>query len=364
MNNSKGHVKKRKLKKWVKCLLILFLIFTLMFTTYKFLFSKTSFKRQEVLFKVENGSSVYKVGKKLKEKGLIHSYYAYKIYVKLNNINAYKAGTYRLDKTYNLKKIVSILLGKTYLEDGYKVTFKEGKNIREIAKTISNNTNLKEEDFYNLLNDESYIDSLINKYWFLTNDIKNKEIYYPLEGYLYPDTYYFNTNVTCDVIINTMLRKTDKVLTKYKSSILNSGMTINQVVTLSSIIEQEGLYKDDRKKIAGVFYNRLKSNMSLGSDITTYYAFKVDLGTRDLTTKEINTYNPYNTRGPLMNGKLPVGAVGNFSESSLDATLNPDVSDYYYFVADKNGKTHFTRTYSEHQKVIKELKESDNWISF
>ena len=349
MNEVKNHRKKRRLKKRFKYLLIILLIFNLIFITYIYSFSKTSFKSHEVLFKVDNGASGYKVGKKLKEKGLIHSYYAYKLYVKINNINAYKAGTYKLNKNYNLKKIVSILHGNSYLEDGYK---------------INDNTNLKEEDFYNLLSDESYIDNLISKYWFLTEDIKNKDIYYPLEGYLYPDTYYFSTNVTYDEIINTMLKKTDKVLTKYKDSILNSSMTINEIVTLSSVIEQEGLYKNDRKKIAGVFYNRLKSNMSLGSDITTYYAFKIDLGTRDLTIKEINTYNPYNTRGPLMNGKLPVGAVSNFSESSLDATLNPTTSDYYYFVADKSGKTHFTKTYSEHQKVIKELKESNNWISF
>ena len=364
MSEVYNHRKKRKLKKKIKYLLIMLLIFSLMFIIYLYSFSKTSFKSQEVLFKVDNGSSVYKIGKKLKEEKLIHSYYAYKLYVKLNNINAYKAGTYKLNKTYNLKKIVSILNGNYYLEDGYKITFKEGKNIKNIAKTISDNTNLKEEDFYNLLKDESYIDNLISKYWFLTDDIKNKDIYYPLEGYLYPDTYYFKENVTYDEIINTMLKKTDKVLTKYKDSILNSKMTINEIITLSSIIEQEGLYKNDRKKIAGVFYNRLKSNMSLGSDITTYYAFKIELGTRNLTVKEINTYNPYNTRGPLMNGKLPVGAVGNFSESSLDATLNPEISDYYYFVADKSGKTHFTKTYTEHQKVIKELKESNNWITF
>ena len=96
----------------------------------------------------------------------------------------------------------------------------------------------------------------------------------------------------------------------------------------------------------------------------TLYAFKVDLGERDLTKAEINTYNPYNTRGPMMNGKLPVGAVSNFGESSLSAVLTPTTSDYYYFVADKSGKTHFTRTYEEHQNVINELKEANNWIEW
>ena len=161
-----------------------------------------------------------------------------------------------------------------------------------------------------------------------------------------------------------MLDQSDKVFSKYKSLIDASSYNINDIVTLASLVEQEGIYEKDRKQIAGVFYNRLNAGMSLGSDVTTYYAFKIDLGSRDLTKEEINTYNQYNTRGPKMAGKLPVGAISNFGESSLDAVLNPIKSDYYYFVADKQGNTYFTKTYEEHQKTIKQLKETGNWLEW
>jgi len=360
--------KKRKLKRWVKVFLSLITIviapLVIFLVTFNFLLSAISSKSEVIEFKVEEGSSVYLVGKKLEKEKIIRSNLAYKIYVRLKGINGYKAGVYKLDKSYNTKDIVDILTGNYYKENGVTITFKEGKNIRGIAREIAKNTNITESEFYAKLEDTNYINTLIEKYWFLTDDIKNKNIYYPLEGYLFPDTYTFSTDLTPEKIIETMLDQTDKKFSEYKSLIDSSSYSINELVTLASIVESEGIYDDDRKKIAGVFYNRLNSGMSLGSDVTTYYAFKVDLGDRDLTKTEINTYNPYNTRGPLMAGKLPIGAVSNFGISSFEAVLKPTSSDYYYFVADKSGKTHFTKTYEEHQKVIKELKEAGNWIEW
>lgn len=360
--------KKLKLKKWVRILLniiiIIFIIILCSFILFNFFLSAPNSKSEVIEFSVDNGSSVDMVGKKLKKEGIIRSYFAYKIYVRFKGINSYKAGIYKLDKSYPTNDIVDILTGNYYKEKGITITFKEGKTIRGVAKEIAKNTSISESEFYEKLDDENYIDSLINKYWFLTDDIKNNDIYYPLEGYLFPDTYTFPSNVTVEGIIEKMLNQTDKIFSKYKSLIDSSSYSINQIVTLASIVESEGIYDKDRKQIAGVFYNRLNANMSLGSDVTTYYAFKVDLGERDLTKAEINTYSPYNTRGPSMEGKLPVGAISNFGESSLEAVLNPSDNDYYYFVADKSGKTHFTKTYEEHQKIIKELKESNNWIEW
>ena len=358
--------KKRKLKKSVKVVLIIlfFMIMASPILIYNYLLTSISTSKDNVSFEIKNGSGVYNVGYELKSKGLIRSYYAYKIYVKLNNINSFKAGTYTIKKNYDTKKIVNILKSGSYDKEGIKITFNEGKNIRDIAKIIENNSSITKEEFYNVLNDQTYIDSLINKYWFLSDKIKNKDIYYPLEGYLYADTYIFSKDITSKEIIETMLNQTDKVFSKYKNKFDSSNYSVHEIVTLASIIESEGIYNEDRKNIAGVFYNRLNNNMPLGSDITTYYAFKIDLSERDLTIKEINTYNPYNTRGPRMEGKLPIGAVSNFSESSLLAALNPTLNDYYYFVADKKGKTHFTKTYDEHEKIIKKLKQEGNWIEW
>ncbi len=359
---------KKRLKKWIRVLLKIFFILIVLIIVgiiaLSYLFGAVQTKSEVLEFTIEEGQTVYQVGNKLKEEGIIRSNFAYKVYVKLNNINSYKAGVYKLDKSYPLNDIVSLLTGDYYKEDGVLITFKEGRNIRQIASEIADNTNVSEGEFLSLLEDDSYIDELINKYWFLTDDIKNDDIYYPLEGYLFPETYNFNKNVTAKEIIETMLDQEDQVLSKYKSKIDSSSYSVHEIVTLASLVEQEGIYEDDRKMIAGVFYNRLNAGMSLGSDVTTYYAFKVDLGERDLTSSEINTYNPYNTRGPQMNGKLPVGPISNFSENSLDAVLSPTDSDYYYFVADKSGKTHFTRTYEEHQELINELKEAGNWIEW
>ena len=359
---------KRRLKKWVRILLrvilVLFILLIVGIIALSFLFSAPQSKSEVIEFTIEEGQTVYQVGDELKQEGIIRSEFAYKVYVKLNNVNSYKAGVYKLDKSYPLKDIVSLLTGDYYKEEGVSITFKEGRNIRQIAKDISDNTNISEGDFLSVMEDDNYINELINKYWFLTDDIKNDDIYYPLEGYLFPETYNFNKNVTAKEIIETMLDQEDEVLSKYKSKIDSSSYSVHEIVTLASLVEQEGIYDDDRKMIAGVFYNRLNAGMSLGSDVTTYYAARVDLGERDLTSSEINTYNPYNTRGPGMNGKLPVGPISNFSETSLSAVLSPTDSDYYYFVADKSGKTHFTRTYEEHQKLVNELKEAGNWIEW
>lgn len=360
--------KKRKLKKPVKIVLgiIVFFISAVLIgiLLFNFLLGPVSNESEEVLFEVESGSSVYSVGEKLKEEGLIKNDIAYKIYVRLNGVNEYKAGIYKLDKSYSTKHIIELLTGDYYERNGITITFKEGITIRDVAKEIASQTTISESEFYAVLEDDAYIDSLIEKYWFLTDDIKSEDIYYPLEGYLFPETYTFGYNATPEEIIEVMLDQTDKIFSKYRSLIDQNSYSIHELATLASMVESEGILDEDRKMIAGVFYNRLNAGMSLGSDVTTYYAFKVDIGERDLTKSEINTYNPYNTRGPGMAGKLPVGPISDFGESSFSAVLTPTNSDYYYFVADKSGKTHFTKTYEEHQVLINELKEAGNWIEW
>ena len=147
----------------------------------------------------------------------------------------------------------------------------------------------------------------------------------------------------------------NKYLTKYKEQFDNNSMTVHQLITMASLAELEGKKIEDRKEIIGVFYNRLVTKMSLGSDVTTYYAFKVDMGDRDLTVKELNSDNPYNTRGPNMAGKIPVGPICNPSKDAIDATINYTPTDAFYFVADKNGDVYFTKNNTEHEKIIKQL---------
>lgn len=322
-------------------------------------------KKEAIDIEIEEGMGTSVIANLLEKSNVIKSATAMKIYVKLNNVTNLKAGKYELYNTDNLKTIVEHIKNGDIADNSVKITFIEGKNMRWIAKTIADKTENSEDDVFNLLEDEKYIDSLIEKYWFITDEIKDRRVYYPLEGYLLPDTYIFeNKDVTVKTIFSTILNFTEKYLNNYRNDIENNSLTVHQILTMASMAELEGKSLEDRKEIIGVFYNRIIQKMSLGSDVTTYYAFKVDMGDRDLTAKELNTENPYNTRGPNMAGLIPVGPICNPSKSSIEATLNYKETDALYFVADKNGKVYFTKSNSEHNKKIQELKSKGLWFTY
>lgn len=301
----------------------------------------------------------------LEKNNVIKNATAMQIYCRLNNVSNLKAGKYELSNNEDLSEVLDHLTNGDVTDESVKITFIEGKNMRWIAKTIADKTENTEQDVFDLLEDEEYIDSLIEKYWFITDEIKNSKIYYPLEGYLLPDTYVFeNEKVSVKDIFSVILNFTDKYLSSYKEQIEESNLPVHQILTLASMAELEGKSTEDRAEIIGVFYNRIIDGMSLGSDVTTYYAFKVDMGDRDLTAKELNTENPYNTRGPNMAGKIPIGPICNPSKSAIEATLNYKQTDAYYFVADKNGKVYFTKNNSEHNKKIQELKKDGLWFTY
>lgn len=322
-------------------------------------------EEHSAIVEVKAGTSTAEILNQLKQQNLIKNELVAKIYIKLNKVKNLQAGKYEFTSTQDLKSVLTKIANGEIMDETVKITFLEGKNMRYIAQTIAKSTNNKANDVYKLLEDKDYILSLIDKYWFLKTDIQEENIYYPLEGYLYPDTYTFdNKDVKIATIFETMLDQMGKVLSKYRTQIEEKKLSIHQVLTIASIIELEGNNKENREKIASVIYNRLSSNMSLGSDVTTYYAIKVDMGDRDLYAKEINTYNAYNTRGPNMNGKLPVGPIACVSEESIEAAINPAKEKYLYFVADKNGDIYFSLNYEEHQKTITTLKKKGLWYEY
>lgn len=317
---------------------------------------------ESIRVEIEKDSGTIAIAKLLEEKNVIKSANAMKIYVKLNNIQNLQAGKYEFNNSENLETIISHIQNGEVLNEEVKITFVEGKNMRTIAKIIAENTENTEEDVFHLLADETYIDSLIEKYWFLTEEIKKEGIYYPLEGYLLPDTYIFeNKEVSVKTIFNVMLNYMEKFLSDYKEEI---GDNAHEILTLASIAELEGVSDEDRQEIVAVFRNRLKKKMALGSDVTTYYAFKIDMGERDLKAKEIQTQNPYNTRGPNMEGKLPVGPICNPSKNAILAALKQTDTENLYFVADKNKKVYFTKTYPEHVDLVNQLKEQGLWYEY
>lgn len=309
---------------------------------------------------IPEGMSTSNIAKTLYDKGLIRNEFFFKAYLKLNNIGSLKASTYLLDKSMNLEEIVSILEKGGTNEDVVRLTFKEGQTVKDYSKVIEENTNITSEEFLNTIRDSNLLNNLINDYWFLTDSILDENIYYPLEGYLFPDTYEFiKTNLTSEEIIRTLLDEEEAKLAPYKSKLENSN--IHSIITLASIAELEGVKDEDRRLIISVFNNRLEQGMNLGSDVTTYYAFQEEMDS-DLTSEMFNTYNPYNTRSSAMAGRLPVGPICNPSLSSIDATINPSTSDYLYFVADKNRNVYFTKSAREHEEKVQELKENGDWI--
>lgn len=320
----------------------------------------------KVQVEIPIGSSAENIATILKNNDLIKNKVAFKLYVKLNKISNFQAGKYELYKTMNVEEITKTLqTGKLYSKNQITITFVEGKNINWYANKIAEETNNTKEQVYELLENKEYISSLIEKYWFLTDEIQNKDIYFPLEGYLFPDTYSFNNkDVTVEEIFDTMLKQTEIVLNEYKDEIEKSKYSVHEILSIASLVETEGIHPEDRKDISSVIYNRLKVKMPLQIDATTYYAVKIELGQRDLYQSELNTYNPYNTRGPRMEGKLPIGPISSVSKISIEAALNPNNTDYIYYVSDKNGKVYFNRTSNEHNNTINRLQNEGLWCEF
>lgn len=298
----------------------------------------------------------------LETKGLIKSSTFAKLYLKLHSITNIQAGTYELSKDMDLKTILNKFSTGKVLDEEVTVTFIEGKRLSYYVNLISKNFPYSEAEINNLLNDKDFLQELISKYWFITDKILNKDIYYPLEGYIFPDTYNFKKDASIKEIILTLIDGLNTKLAPYKETILNSGYTPHEILTLASIVELEGVDDTSRSKVASVFYNRLKSGWTLGSDVTTYYAVKKDFSS-ELTLDEYNKCNPYNTRSTCVKG-LPVGPICASGLESLKATINPDTTDYYYFVADKNKNTYYAKTDSEFNAIIVDLKSKNLWYTY
>lgn len=314
---------------------------------------------EEVKVVIEKGSNGTQIGDTLKEKRIIKSKLLFKVYLKIYHVNNLKASTYRFKRSMSLREVIKLLEnGYVSNDDALKLTFKPGERVTNYAKVISNNTDASYDEVIAIMNDKQYISSLINEYWFLTDKILDDSIYYPLEGYLAPDTYFFDENVEVKEIIKTLLDEMEDNLEPYKTTMSNDP---HYYMTMASIVQLEGTNTENRKQIVGVFKNRIASGYNLGSDVTTYYALQVDMK-EDLSAAQFATINPYNTRGANMIGKMPIGPICNPSISSIEASVNSLQNDYLFFVADKYGNIFFTKTNAEHDKKVAEIKAKGDWI--
>lgn len=321
---------------------------------------------ETIIVEIPQGTSTSQIADLLQENNVIKDATMFKVYIKLNNVGNFQAGKYEFENGIDdVQSVCQKLVNGDVYDERVSITFVEGRTIEDYAEVIAENTNNTADEVLELANSEEYIDSLIENYWFITDEVKNDDIYYDLEGYILPDTYTFeNEDVTVEEIFNVIFNYMDDYLSEYQDEIEESGYTVHEILSLASVVEQEGKTDEARQGIAGVFINRLNSGMSLGSDVTTYYAFHLNMATDELTSRQLNTENPYNTRGPNMEGKLPVGPICSPSKSAIEATLNPENTDCYYFVADKNGEVYFSRTYTEHQDTIEELQSQGLWYEY
>ena len=360
-------MKKLKLKKKALFIIILLplLLVLLLFTSIYFYFTSPVDKKDDTIKQIiiEEGTSTSQIAEKLKASKIIKNERVFRQFLKLKKADNIYAASYYFKSSMTLNEVIDVLKQGGHNLNEIAITFREGINVLSLANIIEENTSNTKEDVFNTLKDEGYIDSLIDKYWFLTDDIKNKDIYYPLEGYLFPNTYFFASyDVDVKDIFDAMLDEMDKVLTNYKTDIEKNSLSVHKLLTLASITQSEGVNKDDFKTIASVFINRLNDNMPLGSCVTSYYGVKKSME-EELSLSDIDDDNPYNTRGD--NPKLiSVGPISNPGKDAIEAVLKPIKTDYYYFVSDKNNKVYFTKTLEEHENVISKLQDEGLWLEW
>lgn len=318
----------------------------------------SSNKRIEVQIPV--GSNNKQIGAILESKKVIKSGFVFDYYVKTNKFGNFKAGYYSLSPSMTLAQISKSLQkgGSSEPLDSGKVLVKEGVTVDEIGDEIQKTTKFSKKDFLALVNDKTFLNELKDKYpQLLTSALEAKDVRYRLEGYLYPATYSVQKNTTLKQLVEQMVAKTNEMMSPYYSKISEKNYTVQQVLTLASLVEREGVTKDDRYKIAGVFENRLEKNMKIQSDISVLYA--LGKHKQNVTYKDLEVDSPYNL---YQNEGMGPGPFNNPSIDSVKAVLDPVDKDkgYLYFIANmKTGKVYFSKTYEQHEELTKKL-EKDN----
>ncbi|WP_462412306.1 endolytic transglycosylase MltG [Neobacillus sp. Marseille-QA0830] len=294
------------------------------------------------------GSSVTGIGETLENNGIIKDGKVFKYYVKLKNEGGFMAGEYELSPSMDVPEIVGRLkTGKVLAKASFKITVPEGKQLKEIAAIMAKATNQNETDVLNKLNDSAFIKQLMAKFPdLLSTEITNPAVKYPLEGYLYPATYpFYKTNPSVEEMVTAMLGKTEDVLADYSDEMGQKNLSVHQVLTMAALVEEEATEKTDRKKIASVFYNRIDKGMPLQTDPTVLYA--EGRHKERVTYQDLEVNSPYNT---YLHTGLPPGPIANSGKSSIEAALEPEKTDYYYFLATESGDIVFTKTLEEHNQ--------------
>lgn len=288
---------------------------------------------------IPQSSSTTKIADILFENGLIKNQLIFKYQVNTKGVGgSLKAGEYNLSTEMDLVTIIDSLVKGGKSRDTVRFTIPEGYELSQMAEKLSNEGIVNKDKFLQLVSDKGNFE---NKYGFLQELNPNQS----LEGFLFPSTYEIFKGATEEEIIGKMLSEFEKIYKKDIEPKLNDfDMTLNEIITLASIVEREGKVDKERPLMSAVFHNRLEDGMMLQSCATVQYI----LGERKevLSTEDTRIESPYNT---YINSGLPPGPIASPGEASLVAAVNPADVDYLFFVLTGNDGTHtFTKTYQEH----------------
>lgn len=319
-----------------------------------------------VTVQIPDGANVQEIGSTLEKSGLVKHGLIFSLYAKYYSHANLKSGYYNLKKSMSTDELIQELEKGGTPEAQAPVlanlTIPEGYTLEQIAQTVGQlqgefKEPLTADAFLAKAQDETFISQLVAKYPNLLGSLPTKDsgVRYRLEGYLFPATYTIKESTTVESLIDEMVAAMDKAMSPYYAMIKEKNLTVNELLSIASLVEKEGAKTEDRKKIAGVFYNRLNLGMPLQSNIAILYAQgklgqKISLA--DDAGIDTTIDSPYNVYTHL--GLMP-GPVDSPSSDAIEASVNQTKSDYLYFVANvEDGKVYFATTKEEHDQNVAE----------
>ena len=366
---------KKEKKSHVKAFVISFLVFLTLLSAggyfgYQYVVDSLlpidANSKKYVTVQIPDGSNVQEIGTTLEKAGLVKHGLIFSFYAKYKNYTDLKAGYYNLQKSMSTEDLLKELQKGGTDEPQEPVlatlTIPEGYTLDQIAQAVGQlqgdfKEPLTADAFLAKVQDDSFISQEVAKYPSLLESLPTKEsgARYRLEGYLFPATYSIKESTTIESLIDEMLAAMDKNLSPYYSTIKSKNLTVNELLTIASLVEKEGAKTEDRKLIAGVFYNRLNRDMPLQSNIAILYA-QGKLGQNISLAEDVaidtNIDSPYNV---YKNVGLMPGPVDSPSLDAIESSINQTKSDNLYFVADvTDGKVYYANNQEDHDRNVAE----------
>ncbi len=291
-----------------------------------------------VRVEIPPGANVHTVAAILAREGVVQSAWLYRLYVRLAQPALPKAGAYDIPAGARIPFVAQMLGRGDAVRRDVRVTFPEGWTLKQMADRLT----ARGFDGDAFLRVTRRPPAVLREDFALLRDLPKDA---SLEGYLFPETYDFAPEAAAEDIVRRMLAQMDRVFTPaMRTAARAHGLSVHEALTLASIVEREVHKEDERPIVSGIFYNRLRDGIALGSDATLDYIF----GTPKIkhTLEETRVESPYNT---YKYTGLPPGPIGAPSLSSLRAVAYPQKTAYYYFLNNaKTGETVFAKTLDEH----------------